>query len=276
LSEAGVETIVSPGMLSLDNCCYVRGFSHVLPVQRKAEGHAAQFLERLQRPVDGPLFWWSHFLDTHAPYRAGGRRGPLMDRYVRAVTYVDEQIGRMLAALEERGLGDRVVVIVTGDHGEAFGEHNTRFHATTVYEELIHVPLIVALPGARARTVEVPVSIVDLAPTILDVFGLPAPASIMAESLLPLLRGDRDRFDRPLVVETGRAMRAMYFNDGWKLIVDERNGSIELYDLKRDPQELHNAFGQEGTDSDRRLARLQAYFNAHEYRSGDYTRPYRP
>jgi arylsulfatase A-like enzyme len=84
------------------------------------------------------------------------------------------------------------------------------------------------------------VSLLDIGPTVLSLFGVDTPASFMGESLQPLLRGEDAAPSRPLVVDGGRAIRAMLFHERWKAIVDFRRGTEELYDLKTDPKERRN------------------------------------
>jgi arylsulfatase A-like enzyme len=235
-----------------------------------------RLIERLDQKPQGPLFWWIHFLDTHAPYTAGGRKGSPFNRYLGEVAYTTEQIGLVLDAIDRNELGSRAVCILTGDHGEAFGEHNTQYHATTLYEELLHVPLLIRGPGIARRRIKVPVSVTDLGPTILDLMGQPTPASFLGQSLVPLLAGKKLEFERPIVAESGRGMRAMVFPDQYKLILDERNGTIELYDLANDAGELRNLYDLPEARGPERLAALEAYFEAHEYRSPGYEKPFRP
>jgi arylsulfatase A-like enzyme len=275
LAQAGTETVVAASTNTfLNTFGLARGFTEEYLDVARAGRHSQLLLQRVRQRVHGPLFWWGHFLEPHAPY--AGNTGSEFERYLQEVAVVDRAIARMLAAIDKARLTSRTVVIVTGDHGEAFGEHNTYYHATTLYEELLRVPLLVLVPGLSPRIIERPVSGLDLGPTILDLFGLATPASFMGESFVPLLLGREFTFERPLVAESGRNMRAMFFDDGKKLIVDERNGTLELYDLKRDPKELENVFDAPELDGGSRLGELRSYFDAHEYRRPGYKRPFRP
>ena len=110
--------------------------------------------------------------------------------YDAEVAAVDAELGRLFEALEQRGVLEHALVIVTADHGEEILEHGTFGHGSNLFNTTVHVPLIVAGPGIPAgRVVEENVSLVDLAPTLLDVFGLPREARFEGRSLLPLLRG---------------------------------------------------------------------------------------
>jgi arylsulfatase A-like enzyme len=252
-----------------------RGFQDEKRGARSAGVHARNVIARLEQL--GPserLFAWVHFMEPHEPYVAGKRGDPPFSRYLQEIVIVDREIGRILDAVEKRGLAQRTTLIITGDHGEAFGEHNTNFHATTLYEELLHVPLLVSVPGLQPRRCDELVTLADIGPTVLDLMGLDTPARFLGQSLVPVLLGRPGHFTRPVVAESGRGLRAFYFPDGKKLIVDPRTATTELYDLRQDPGELDNLY-----DPDRdiqRMAELLAYFGAHTYRSKNYTAPYRP
>jgi arylsulfatase A-like enzyme len=277
LQKAGIATAMSAASSTLLNrYALVRGFGEEFEKVKTAEGHVELLIQRLDQKPAGALFWWSHFLDTHAPYKAGGGEGSLFERYRKAVAYASEQLEAIVAAVERNGLGARTFIIVTGDHGEAFGEHNSHYHATTLYDELLRVPLIIRGPKIRGQRIDVPVSVTDVGPTVLDLMHQPTPPSFLGQSLVPLLAGVTTAFERPIVAESGRGMRAMVFPDNFKLILDERNGTLELYDLTADPGELRNLYDRPEAQGKERLARLRAYFDAHEYRNAGYEKPFRP
>jgi arylsulfatase A-like enzyme len=185
-------------------------------------------LEALDEWRGGDLALLVHYRDPHFPYEpppphdrfdpdyagpANGRNfesfGPAQAAevaHVRAlydaeIAANDAQIGVLLAALRERGLLEDALLIYSSDHGEEFLEHGGWTHSRTLYQELLHVPLLLRLPEGRARRVRDPVSLLDVAPTVLDAFGLPAPPSFQGRSLLPLARG-ASREARPIFAET--------------------------------------------------------------------------
>ena len=196
--------------------------------------------------TSGRFFFWVHFMDPHkqylehARYRFGGSNRA---RYAGEVAYTDEHIGRVLETLADKGLEDRTVVIVTGDHGEAFGQHGSYYHGRETWEEIIRVPLLVRVPGLAPVRIERRVSQIDLFPTILDLAGLPTPPDAQGESLLPELAGGH-LDDRPILLEQPKnpyyRMRRVFIDGRYKLhhLVEER--SFRLYDLDADPGELHD------------------------------------
>jgi arylsulfatase A-like enzyme len=229
-------------------------------------------IQRLGRASTPPeasraFFAYQHYDDAHAPYDLGGKKATPFESYLAEVQGVDREIGRLLDFLDSHSLADRTTLIVTADHGEAFGEHNKQFHATTLYDELLRVPLLVKIPSVAPRTIDVPVSLVDLAPTLLDAFGLPTPGRFMGQSLVPLLRDPRaPKLGRPIVAESDRGHRAMIFPDGMKVIVDDKLHTFELYDLNRDPGELQNLADSAADLGAQRRALLDTFFAAHRLR----------
>jgi hypothetical protein len=218
------------------------------------------------------VFAWVHYLDSHSPFRRAGRRGSLQKRYLRSLRVVDAQLGRVLRALDDLGLNDRTLLIVTSDHGEAFGEHGSKFHGGTLYDELLRVPLAIRGPGVAARRVSTPVSLVDLGPTLLDWFGQATPGAFMGESLMPFLLGGERTFQRPIAAET-RLKRMLLFADGYKVIEDVRRKTLELYDLGADPGELHNLADGIDPDGERHVLLMRSFFQLHRHHR-DYRVPY--
>jgi arylsulfatase A-like enzyme len=219
-----------------------RGFREDIAVGARATAKAvvSALLKRLRKSSDRPMLLYAHVLDTHAPYDLGGRRGSAKKRYLGEVAFVDAQVDRLRRELRERGLHDRTYLIVTSDHGEAFGEHGRDFHATTMYQEMIHIPLLIEGPGIAPRRIARHVTLIDVGPTVLSLFGRATPASFMGESLQPFLRGENPTPSRPLATDGGRALRAMLFDERWKAIVDMRRGTEEVYDLQQDSGERLN------------------------------------
>ncbi len=274
LAARGVATeIVTPGGGFRGTYGTTRGFAveHVPGSRAFQIGPAA--VQALEHAPEGPAFYYVHFLDPHAPYR-GPRSAPPFARYVGEIEAVDAALGTMLDSLRRHGLDRRTVVILTADHGEAFGEHGTYGHAATVYEELVRIPLWIHHPALAPRHIDDPVSLLDVAPTILDLFGAPIPGPWLGTSLRPALEGGGVRRDRPIPLDAGRRIWALVFPDRVKAILDLHRGTEEVYDLARDPGEQRNLADTE--DGRRRLFLVERFFSAHAYRAPGYTTPYRP
>jgi arylsulfatase len=117
--------------------------------------------------------------------------------------YWDAQLGLLLSALDDRHLLDNTILILTSDHGQAFGEHGKWIHANSLYEEVLRVPLIMCYPGviSPGRVVEAPVQNMDLLPTVLDWVGIPIPPGLQAVSLRPLAEGLTNTLPRDIFSE---------------------------------------------------------------------------
>jgi len=187
-------------------------------------------------PVDGLDAWHGH-LDRRLLERA--RRA-----YYAQIAHIDCQIGRVLRALGRLNAGPTAVIFAS-DHGEMLGDHHM-FRKTYAYEGSAGVPLIVALPGrGTARRCDLPVASEDLYPTMLQIAGIPVPRRTEGLSLLPLCRGERPDW-RPFLhgehsacYSENEAMQ--YLTDGQeKYIWFTKTGREQLFDLREDPDELHD------------------------------------
>jgi choline-sulfatase len=163
----------------------------------------------------------------------------LQEIYAAKVRDADQRVGNFLGQLRSLGLLDRSIVVIMSDHGDEFMEHGSLDHGATLYQEQLHVPLMIRFPGyARRHDVQSQVRTIDIFPTVFDALGLEGPTGVDGESLLPLLRGE----EKPLPVfsETDyrlfRHLRSMR-RGSYKLILDLQDGEKELYDLSKDPGE---------------------------------------
>ena len=196
------------------------------------------------------FFMWMHFVDPHAEYAAHPEHdfGPKSrDRYDGEVAFVDEHLGRVLAALEKSPFAGRTAVVVTSDHGEAFNEHGMIRHGFELWEELVRVPLIVKVPGVAARRVTARRSAIDVVPTLLDLFKVPFVARgptdfLSGQSLVPELLPKSGVADavRPVFIDMARgpynAERQALIDGDMKLTVSEGR-VLGLYDLVADAAE---------------------------------------
>lgn len=240
LTQIGVRSGVSGHMSGLHPPFgLTKGFRSVFQSRHPAKEVVKAWVTWLADRREEPSLAYIHFIDAHNPYRAAGKGGSEHERYVRALALVDEAIAEVRKHLLEVGLDERAIIIVTADHGEAFGEHNSRFHGSSVYEEQVRVPLIVAHAVLQPRIVTAHASLIDMAPTLLDIFDIAAPAQYMGTSLLLTLQGNPIRRTEPIFLDSQKRFVGMVFDDGTKLVVHE-SGTVALYDLQRDPQEKDN------------------------------------
>jgi arylsulfatase A-like enzyme len=163
----------------------------------------------------------------------------LKELYLEKVRAADERVGNFLQYLRQSGLLDRSVVILFSDHGDEFMEHNAVDHGATLYEEQLHVVMMIRFPGfAKRNDIYSPVRTIDVFPTVFDALQIQGPSGVDGKSLLPLLRGQELKLG--VFAETDyrlyRHLRS--FRKGeYKLILDLQDGDKELYNLKEDPME---------------------------------------
>ncbi|MEP6809663.1 MAG: sulfatase [Chthoniobacterales bacterium] len=184
---------------------------------------------------------------THDPYLLGGGKSADgqsdLDRYLAVLHQTDAQLSRLFAALRERGLADDTLVVVTGDHGEAFSDpHGQRGHAWSVYEEEAHVPLLIWNPrlfpeGGRVATIG---GHVDLNPTLADLLGAEPPNEWQGYSLFDPARPPRAFF----MAIAGGSVFGVREGD-WKYIYDVTTGRESLFNLRNDPKEQRDLSAQE-------------------------------
>lgn len=213
--------------------------------ERTAADATARALS-IAKGLKRPFFLWVHYYDPHWPYAPPSpyRERYATDPYQGEIATMDAEIGRLLDGLA--GLGSRPVVAVAGDHGEGLGDHGERTHGLFTYRSTLRVPLLLAGPGLpRGRVVDEPVSLVDLAPTLAALAGLPPSKPVDGESLLPRLGSDPSSSPpRWLYYES-----MLPFNSfGWvppRGVTDGRWSYIELprrevFDLRVDPAQAKN------------------------------------
>ncbi|HKE18500.1 MAG TPA: sulfatase-like hydrolase/transferase, partial [Kofleriaceae bacterium] len=161
----------------------------------------------------------------------------LRDLYTARTALADRVLGDLLAALDRSGRAQQTVVVVLSDHGEAFDEHNALEHGDNVYHEQVDVPLVFVGTAAKAGARAGPASLIDVAPTLLALAGLPRPAGMEG---VDLLGGPLDP-QRPLLARDSARLPMLGWTRGsLRLIVDLGTRRRGLYDLERDPAELAN------------------------------------
>jgi choline-sulfatase len=218
------------------------------------------------------FFAWFHFLDPHDQYLPHPGIGPYgntpRDRYDAEVTFTDLYIGKLIDFAFLQPWGKNTVIIVTADHGEAFGEHHQYVHGFELWENLVHVPLFFFVPGASPRRIDAPRSAVDLAPTILELLGISQStvvdggdiASFEGKSLVGELFGaspePRDVVvDLPETSDNDRR-RALVHGD-LKIIAFGKAPYFQVFDLASDPGEQRPMSRGEAFDD--MVARYRAF-----------------
>ncbi len=255
---------------------------------RSATQTTDKALDWLDDHADEPFFLLTHYFDAHAVYsppeeyrqrfaapqdqtdsnfvfgtrahmlmlRAGKlaldpdliRRAELL--YEAELAYVDAEVGRLLDGVAERGLSDDTLVVLTADHGEEFLDHGGFEHGHSLYDELISVPLIFRLPGLVRPGVRPAgtAALVDVAPTLCELAGVPTPEAFVGRSLTSALRGEQ-LAERPVLAHGnfwGQPL-ASWESAGFKLILSPGGDGqelVELFDMQQDPGEERNLAGE--------------------------------
>ncbi|GMR24202.1 MAG: hypothetical protein BMS9Abin37_2720 [Acidobacteriota bacterium] len=215
--------------------------------ERPAEAVLEPALKWLTEPSDEPYFAFIHLYDPHVPYAPPQpfRDEHREDLYTGEIAYVDAALGRFWNTLRAEGLLDNTLVLFTSDHGEALGEHGESSHGMFAYEATLRVPLIATWEGVLPAGTRVPsrVRLIDVAPSVTELLGLPAVSAYQGASLIPLIEG------------TASGHRESYFeamafnlNRNWAPLTGLYRGSEkfidlpipELYELDTDPGETTN------------------------------------
>ncbi|MFB6138519.1 MAG: sulfatase [Halobacteriaceae archaeon] len=263
---------------------------------REVEQRAVSFIEDAG---DDPFFLWIHYMDTHTPYvpaprhlrevssdRVGTPRmfkahartglglevGPslladLRTLYDATVRQVDASVGRVRETLEATGVADETALFVAGDHGEEFQEHGHLAHYPKLYDELVHVPFVVDVPGAPARDVDGHVGLDAIPPTICDLLGVASPTSWRGRSLANVLRDGEPAPDDPVVSVAVRGESVTQqpiprqLSDGellvsartrdWTYIRHTESGHEELYHRPSDPTQQVDVLAGAADDAER-------------------------
>jgi arylsulfatase A-like enzyme len=251
---------------------------------RRPEGLTQVFSEWLAGARGTRFFAYCHFLPPHTPYDAppdaksyfaqqppsNVRQGPFefpetrpsygivpyggrewADLYDANLRWGDWGVGEIVKSLREQGVLDDTLLIITADHGEAFGEHGYIYHAQAVYDEMVHIPLLIRFPGTQRLTGDVTAltDTVDVLPTILDLYGIPYHReSVQGRSLLPLLDGSRKSLRDYDFATCGEPWPSYLVRSlDWSLIL-YRGGKLRaLYDLRTDPGQVHNVIAEHPT-----------------------------
>jgi len=238
--------------------------------ERKADEVADVFIAWLGAKPRERFFSWVHFFDPHAPYEPPSpyKERFAGDPYDGEIAFMDHELGRIIGALRAKGLLDRTLVVVAGDHGESLGEHGENDHGIFIYDATIKVPLILSAPGnlPRGLAVDKRVRLIDIMPTVLDALKIPVNPEAQGKSLLPFIEGDRSE-GLTCYLETFYPTETF----GWSELVGIVDGDrkfiraprSELYDLKKDPKEEKDLASREARTAALLNKKLDEVIRAH-------------
>lgn len=238
--------------------------------RERADVVSSRALTLLENTSARPLFLWLHYMDPHQPYdpptierelrvdpnktnarsglqiRSGRARQKFLNAYTAEIEYSDEWLAKVIQRLKASDLWESSLIVFWSDHGEEFWEHDSWEHGQSLFNELLHVPLLIRRPGqAERRTINQPVTLLDPMPTILDYCDVEAPEQMRGKSLLPLMRGEQRTYDCNAFLEGciyGQIRKGLLTNN-YKLIYNVYNDDFSLYDMRNDPWEQRNIYG---------------------------------
>ncbi len=266
-------------------------------VERRGEYVVANALKWLNRKRGGaPFFIWVHLYDPHDPYEPPEPyKSKFSDPYDGEVAYSDAMLGRLFAGLRSAGLYNGSLIAVMSDHGEAFGEHGERTHGVFLYDETIHVPLLIKLPAVAVpsggttgkaankirnenpgRKIDDRVSLVDVTPTILESLHISIPKTIQGRSLVSLLThessGAHDG-ERSIYSETDYPFLKFHWSSLRSLRTSKylyvESSKRELYDESSDPRAAKNLAASSSAIADTLNAQTEALRKSTSSESGD-------
>lgn len=188
--------------------------------------------------------------------------------YDEKIQRADAQFREFLTAFEKLGVSDKTIFVLTSDHGTELYEHRRFDHGFTLYQELIHVPLIIAVPGQASRQIDDRVSSIDIMPTILDLLDITPSSKLQTQlrgaSLAAAMQGEA--VSKDIISETNYReftyKRSLISPDNYKLIYTLEDRSRELYNLSEDPREQHNLAATQPALADQLQQRLFAHYRA--------------
>ncbi len=269
LQSVGVFTVGVQGHWYFkENTGLGRGFDildmSAMPEERQGEGDRTVNSDKLSDAAVGHLqdprlaskrfFMWVHYLDPHAEYvkhddfAFGDSQRDLYDG---EVAFTDHHVGRVVDAIAASSFADRTAIIVTSDHGEAFDEHGMNRHGFEIWDVLVHVPLMIYVPGVEPHRIDVRRSLIDLAPTVLELYGVDPPGRgdddfLSGESMLRdvVLPPGYTPEVKPIFIDMPGGPfvpeRQGFINRDGRKIITSKLRPMGIYDLVKDPDENDN------------------------------------
>ena len=212
------------------------------------------------------FFIWLHFYDPHAPYTppedfAAKFKNDAEGLYDGEIAFVDFTIGKVIKDLEEKAILGKTVIVICGDHGEAFGEHQEFEHGIFCYQEALKVPLIFYNENlfAKVRSIRQRVNLTDILPTLFDLYAIEIPKSVQGKSMVNLLNDGREKTERTFYIESMYGKEEM----NWAPLTGVISGRYkyislpqpEMYDIENDGGEKNNLYSEKN-DLARKLDRV--------------------
>jgi len=297
LKEHGYSTGAFVGSIALDPTWEVAGFergydtydagfswqkftpaTRYQTMERRAGDVVDHALSYLDKPRQGPFFIWVHVYDPHSPYDPPE---PYKTRYAKAlydgeIAYVDSALGKFFEQLKAKGLYDNTEIFLTADHGESLGEHGEEEHGVFLYDETIHVPLVIKLRNGESagKRIEDRVELADILSTVLGTADITVPDQVQGQSLLGFLEPGTAAGDAAAKLWQNRGAYSQsdyeHLTFAWSALESLRSGKYlfvqaprrELYDEDVDPTDQHNVAPASPAITDTLSAKTKAFQKA--------------
>ncbi len=280
LQKAGVRTMSAHAhfYFAQDKANFQQGFDvyEIVPGLKKnnttdenitSPQHTEIILRHLSDAANtkGRFFAYYHLLDAHDQY-VGHPEGKSFGKGAKAMYdgelyFVDMHLKKILDFVDKQPWGKRTMLIITADHGEAFGEHKMYRHGFELWDVLTHVPLIIKAPGVVPRRIDEPRGMIDLCPTLLEAYGVPMQPGFQGQSLWPELRGGTPAA-RDVITDLSRTSdndrRRTLLRGDYKIIESGNAGGYQLFNVKSDPGELDDLSRKEKAKLKEMIEALQA------------------
>jgi len=262
------------GFSAYDDSLDANELLHNFYSEIRADRVYEKFSSWLENRQARKFFAWVHFYDPHAPYEppdAYKKGSSLRDLYDGEVAFADVYVGKILDDLRKRNLLENTLIVIAGDHGEAFGEHQEYGHSVFCYEENLKVPLIFSNPRLfpDGAVVDARVCLIDVLPSLLDILGIDHPPAVQGKSFSGLMRGKKEKKKRSYYIESMYGKETL----GWAPLSGIVDGAYkyislpqpELYDLEQDSRERNNLFSSKedvARELDEKLKRFMLEYSS--------------
>jgi len=247
-----------------------KGHEFLEDAERRAGDTVDRAINWLGAQSGKPFFLWVHVYDPHAPYNPPAPfRETYKDRpYDGEIAYADHELGRLFDAISKKSPADKTLIAVLSDHGEGLGEHGEFSHGVFLYDSTLRIAFLLSGPGVPAgKRITPQARTIDLLPTILDLMGGKAPASVQGVSLKPSFTGKEAGATASYAetlfpkINLGWAELRAIRTNRWKYILAPKP---ELYDLSQDPSETKNVIQRHAAEVQKFEAELKAIIGPHE------------
>ncbi len=208
------------------------------------------FLKRTRRTLDRvkgePFLLWLHYFGVHDPYFIGKKRHPKSatraERYRAAVRYLDGQLRGVVSELRKRKLLDDTLIVLTADHGEFLGERGLERHGHGVYEEMLHAPLAIWVPGGSSGEVSALVGNIDIVPTIFELLDDPSAPPVRGRSLVPEMSSLATESNRALYVSSAKGDQFGLLTQEHRLVFETASRGFFIH-TRRDAAQVEDLLG---------------------------------